>query len=52
MEEKWLAGARNIFVGSEWAWSEMLKRHDLQEIQKVVVHDGGIVDLPQGDNYS
>ena len=51
-EERWLQGARNIFVGSEWAWLEMLKYYNLKENQKLVVHTGGNVDLPKKDNYS
>lgn len=50
-EEKWLQGAKDIFIGSEWAWREMLKFYDLREEQKVVVHTGGNIDLPQKDEY-
>lgn len=50
-EEHWLQNARNIFVGSEWAWQEMLKSYDLKEQQKVVVHTGGNIELPTEDKY-
>lgn len=51
-EEIWLQQARDIFVGSEWAWREMLKFYDLKEEQKIIVHTGGNIDLPEKDNYS
>jgi glycosyltransferase involved in cell wall biosynthesis len=51
-EEMWLQQARDIFVGSEWAWKEMIKYYDLKEVQKVVVHTGGNINLPEKDNYN
>ena len=51
-EENWLKDARDIFVGSEWAWKEMLKYYDLKESQKIVVHTGGNIDLPKSDVYA
>lgn len=50
-EEQWLQRARHIFVGSEWAWQEMLKSYHLKDEQKVVVHTGGNIELPQEDSY-
>lgn len=50
-EEQWLQGAKDIFVGSQWAWDEMLKYYDLSEEQKVIVHTGGNVEMPEKDNY-
>ena len=50
-EEKWLQKAKDIFVGSQWAWEEMLKDYDLKEEQKVVVYTGGNVELPDFDGY-
>jgi len=50
-EEKWLQKAKDIFVGSQWAWEEMLKYYDLKEEQKVVVHTGGNIELPNQDVY-
>lgn len=51
-EELWLQKARDIFVGSEWAWKEMIKYYDLKEEQKVVVHTGGNIELPTKDEYN
>lgn len=50
-EELWLQGAKHIFVGSQWAWNEMLKYYDLKEEQKRVVYTGGNVEMPVSDNY-
>jgi|26BtaG_2_1085354.scaffolds.fasta_scaffold03228_3 glycosyltransferase involved in cell wall biosynthesis len=50
-EERWLQNARDIFVGSEWAWKEMIKYYDLREDQKNVVLTGGNIPLPKSDAY-
>lgn len=50
-EERWLQNARDIFVGSEWAWREMIKYYDLREDQKNVVLTGGNIPLPKIDKY-
>jgi len=51
-EEKWLQKADNIFIGSEWAWHEMVKHYDIDEKKKVVVHTGGNIDIPEKQTYS
>lgn len=50
-EEYWLQNAKDIFIGSEWAWKEMIKYYDLKESQKHVVFTGGNIALPSSDNY-
>lgn len=50
-EEKWLQKASHIFVGSQWTWNEMVKYYDLRENQKVIVHTGGNIELPEKDLY-
>ena len=50
-EALWLQKAQHIFVGSEWAWQEMLKSYKLEDQQKVIVHTGGNIGLPKNDSY-
>lgn len=52
IEEKWLQNANHIFIGSQWAWDEMIKHYDLDEKKKVVAWTGGNVPLPEKDNYN
>jgi len=51
-EEKWLQSAKNIFVGSQWTWDEMIKTYKLDESKKTIVWTGGNVEIPKKDIYS
>ncbi len=50
-EKKWLQNATHIFVGSQWAWDEMVKVYGLNELQKHLVYTGGNVEMPDKDKY-
>ena len=51
LEEQWLQQCKHIFIGSEWAWQEMIKNYDLNESQKIVLHTGGNINLPKKDSF-
>jgi glycosyltransferase involved in cell wall biosynthesis len=51
LEESWLQKAKHIFIGSQWAWNEMLKHYDLDEKKKIVVHTGGNIEMPSQDCF-
>lgn len=50
-EEKWLNGASDIFVGSQWAWDRMMENYDLDVSKKTIVHTGGNVEIPLVDSF-